>query len=276
MTVLGPEICDLFPEQRSPIPIFNPDLEDGIAVDPESLVDADGGQPALVYSTGAAETHAELIFLMLPSGLPKAILDELVNVQSPKYSPGFANMCKIKLQLRMGHANDILQDIRTAISRISFQWTKNYQAADRKMPKTRSRTAIDNLHKSVSHCRHVYNLCCSRMIALKIPDSVLEKSYQKITNEDVKASTVIREGTERGSTREKLSWIFQTEMEQRGDSDDQVYLREYLRIHWMRARHLQTGGGRSWNWWKTRCSGPGYVLRKNISTGRILVTVHIC
>lgn len=185
VAILGPDICDLFPGQRAPIPIFNSDLEDGVAVDPESSVDGDGGQPALIYSTGAVETHTELIFLMLPSGLPKAMLDKLVNVSSPQYNAMFANLCKIELQLRMGHANNILQDIQTAISRISFQWTKNYYAADWKMPKTRSCTAIDNLHKSVSHCRRVYNLCRSRMIALNIQEDVLNRSYQKITNEDV-------------------------------------------------------------------------------------------
>jgi hypothetical protein len=230
VAMLGEDICENFGDSNTAI-VLHPEDNDDESDQVTAPVPDD------------SDTPAERILLMLPSALGDYI----------RTKPSMASICARELDLRRGHANDALQDIRTAISHKSFQYTQGYRIASAKSMKTRSRAAVDNLSKMVGHSRRVYSLCRERMLKLGLPAEEQISAYQIITDKDVHTSTAIRTPNERGQSRYQLSWIFTTELQRMENQNPNQYLSECkcppeilcrttfiflidYRIHWLRGR----------------------------------------
>jgi hypothetical protein len=115
----------------------------------------------------------------------------------------------LELSYRIQHAENHLNRIRDLIAEKSFQFSHVIRVAPRKDVNTRSRAEVKKLNLKISvHCR-LYTQCRARLITLGAPPEVADR-FQILTTEDVKASTVVVNPNEPGSTRLKLSWIWQT------------------------------------------------------------------
>lgn len=116
---------------------------------------------------------------------------------------------KLELSHRISHAELHLSRIRDLIAEKSFQFSHVIRVAPRKSVNTRSRAEVKKLNLQISvHCR-LYTQCRARVIQLGADPETINR-LQSLSTEDVKASTAIVNPNEPGSTRLKLSWIWQT------------------------------------------------------------------
>lgn len=109
----------------------------------------------------------------------------------------------------MSTAEEQLNHIRNLIAEKSFQFSHVIRVSPRKGVTTRARAAVRKLNNQIAeHCRF-YSRCRSSLVILGAETSTL--SQLKVLNPvDVIASTAVLNPNEPGSTRIKLSWIWQT------------------------------------------------------------------
>ena len=116
---------------------------------------------------------------------------------------------QLEITHRIKHADQHLNRIRDLIAEKSFQYSHVIRVAPRKAVNTRSRAQVKKINLEISvHCR-LYTQCRARLIKLGAPPEITNR-FEELTTEDVKASTVIVNPNETGSTQLKLSWIWQT------------------------------------------------------------------
>jgi hypothetical protein len=115
----------------------------------------------------------------------------------------------LELSHRILHAEYHLNRIRDLIADKSFQYSHVIRVSPRKSVNTRSRAAVKKLTLQISHHSRLYSQCRSRLEPLGADRGTLIR-LRKLTPDDVKASTAILNPNEPGSTRLKLSWIWQT------------------------------------------------------------------
>lgn len=115
----------------------------------------------------------------------------------------------LELSHRIVHADHHLTRIRDLIAEKSFQYSHVIRVAPRKGVNIHSRAAVKKLNFQISvHCRQ-YSQCRTRLLRLGA-DPATQSRLRVLTPDDVKASTAIVNPNEPGSTRLKLSWIWQT------------------------------------------------------------------
>ena len=115
----------------------------------------------------------------------------------------------LELSHRISQADHHLNRIRDLIAEKSFQFSHVIRVAPRKTVNTRSRTEVRKVNLQISvHCR-LYTQCRNRLIKLGAPPDTISQ-FRVLTVDDVKASTAIINPNEPGSTKLKLSWIWQS------------------------------------------------------------------
>jgi hypothetical protein len=185
-------------------------------------------------------------------------LPAIENYLIPLPSNGNVSLCHsdIKISLRSSRAEHHLTCICELIAEKSFQYSHVIHVSTRKGPTTRSRATVKNLNSEiVLHCR-LYTQCQACLITLGVDQS----HFKVLTPEDVKASTAILKPNDFGSTRLKLSWIWESSDGHRfglagpggSGSGSDINLIECMypfiliiryislfvvrRVHWLRAR----------------------------------------
>ena len=119
-----------------------------------------------------------------------------------------ATYAQLEISHRISHAEHHLSRIRDIIAEKSFQYSHVIRVSPRKAVNTRSRAAVKKLNLQIAvHCR-LYSQCRARLIKLGADPATISQ-FQILTIDDVKASTAIVNPNEPGSTRLKLSWIWQ-------------------------------------------------------------------
>lgn len=204
----------------------------------------DSGQPSEVLPLEAFRTapgtKPEKSRLALPSVFPAQYLESL----------GLSTLRRQELELRRGQANDALHNIRMAIGQKSFQYTTNMRAGEGSTGvKTRSRTVIQDLGRTIAAHRRIYYKSRMSMIDLGIDKEELNSTYRNIEDKDVQTDTTIHDPNRPGAAKEHLSWIFTVGRPQLTESsymEECVFfslslvsiLKKLLdyRVHWLRAR----------------------------------------
>jgi hypothetical protein len=129
----------------------------------------------------------------------------------------------VELELRIHQAARSLETLRDLIADKSFQYSHVIRIAPRKGVRTRARSTIAKLNHRISyHCR-VYGMSRTAMVNLKA-DAALLKKYRTLEREDIRSSTALLNPNEPGSSKLKLSWIWQTGST--GDQGGSEVLRE--------------------------------------------------
>ncbi|KAF8057043.1 hypothetical protein FPV67DRAFT_1677798 [Lyophyllum atratum] len=161
---------------------------------------------------------------------PESVLLPLPSALVDNTSP----LREVELSLRQTHVDKLLHDLREAIAEKSFLYSHVVRVAPRKNVRTRSRTTILKIDQSIAGLSAAYTKSRAVFERLGAPSSTFEK-YKILDKDDVKGSTAILDPNIPGSTRQRLSWIWQMgEIEACGDSDGTM--REFERVHYLRAR----------------------------------------
>lgn len=163
----------------------------------------------------------------------------------------------LELSHRIEHADHHLGQIRDLIAEKSFQYSHVIRVSPRKGVNTQSRAAVKKLNLQISVQCRLYTQCRSKLLTLGADPTILNR-FQALKTEDVKSSTAIVNPNEPGSTRIKLSWIWQTAGGHRwgltsgseAGADRNIFECKFLlpscifdhslftvrRVHWLRAR----------------------------------------
>ena len=115
----------------------------------------------------------------------------------------------VELHLRVRQAANTLTSLRDLIAEKSFQYSDVIRVAPSKGVRTRARSTIATLNYRIGyHCR-VYNRCRSAMVKLGAEKEVLD-NFRILNRQDIRSSSALLNPNEPGSSRLKLSWIWQT------------------------------------------------------------------
>lgn len=115
----------------------------------------------------------------------------------------------LELTFRLRKAESILTQIRDLIAEKSFKYTDEIRKAPRKGVRTRGRTSIIELNRRLSFLCQVYAWNRARMVDLKADKDTLDL-YQILETDHVRCSTAVLKPNQPGSTKLKLSWIWQS------------------------------------------------------------------
>ncbi|KAF8801026.1 hypothetical protein BYT27DRAFT_7227064 [Phlegmacium glaucopus] len=139
--------------------------------------------------------------------------------------PSNGNVSAVHRELELSHrislANHYLNGLQNLIVEKSFQFSHVIRVSQRKGVTTRSRASVKKLNLDIAvHCR-MYAHCRAWLIALGA-NAATQSRLRVLTIGDVQASTAVINPNEPGSTKLKLSWIWQTA--------------GVRCVHWLRAR----------------------------------------
>ena len=109
---------------------------------------------------------------------------------------------------RISMAGEQLHHIRNLIAEKSFQFSHVIRVSPRKAVMTRARAAVKKLNNQIAeHCRF-YARCRSSLLLLQADQSILSQ-FRVLNPGDIVGSTAILKPNQPGSTKIKLSWIWQ-------------------------------------------------------------------
>ena len=177
--------------------------------------------------------------IALPSALP----------QQSSHRISLSRLMNKELELRKGHANDCLAEIRTIIGQQAFQYKKILRPAHNKSNRTRARSSIQNVQRTLMLKSRLYKRTRKAMLSCNIDLDKLDSVYKELTSNDIRVSTAVDSPNVAGSTRTYLSWIWTSHQ---GVTADDNHLTEcelfsvclnlahptktVYRVHWLRAR----------------------------------------
>ena len=143
------------------------------------------------------EPQPELACLPMPSSLPRGS-DQRVFLH---------HLIRKELELRKGHANDCLAAVRQILAQEAFQYKKILRAARDKVHRTRARSSIQKVHRSLVLQSRIYSRTRKAMESLGIDPVLFETEYQVLSRSDIHVSTAIVDPNEWGQSQMRLSWI---------------------------------------------------------------------
>lgn len=115
----------------------------------------------------------------------------------------------LELKFRIRKAQSLLTEIRDLIAEKSFKYTDEIRNAPRKGVRTRGRTSIIELNRRLSFLCQAYTWNRGRMADLKA-DKAITDLYQALEADHVRCSTAVLNPNKAGSTKLKLSWVWQS------------------------------------------------------------------
>ena len=190
----------------------NPLAFDDLDKPKENSCDHDVGAPNSLYPA----THAT------GEGMPNIVPVEMRQLPLPSSCSSCPGPDRAaELSLRISQAERTIHALCDAIADKSFQYSHVIRVAPRKHVHTRARATITKLNNVIAyHCR-VYSHYQAAMVRLGASDSVLER-YQILLKEHVKSSSALLNPNEPGSSRVRLSWIWQSNISGASSSSSSV------------------------------------------------------
>ena len=159
--------------------------------------DWDPNDPPDVHPNGA---QPELLSIALPSALPMQSSNRVLLIR----------LMTTELELRKGHANDCLAEMRSTIGQQAYQCKKLLKPALTKAHRTRARSSIQNVHRTLILQTRIYNRTRNAMLSLGMELDTLDSVYKPLTKDDISVSSAVTDPNVTGSSRTKLSWIWTT------------------------------------------------------------------
>jgi len=153
--------------------------------------------PPLIHPAGA---QPESFSIALPSALPPQSSHRVLLLR----------LLTVELALRKGHANDCLTEIRTTIGQQAYQCKKLLKPAQTKTHRTRARSSIQNVHRTLILQTRIYSRSRNAMLSLGMELETLDSLYKPLTKDDISVSSAVSDPNVAGSSRTKLSWIWTT------------------------------------------------------------------
>ncbi|KAI5990270.1 hypothetical protein EDC04DRAFT_2912013 [Pisolithus marmoratus] len=159
------------------------------------------------------ELASELMSIWMPSSIGAAKLMEL----------GLHGLLKEERELRIGQANDCLDQLRTDLG-------------NKAMEGTRSKKEIQKVVARVN--KHVRSYQRARQAILQLdPDVNIKERYQEIQPEDLAVSKEVTEENRFGQGTSKLAWFWMMDGDERQlNVEAGGLMAEFYRINWLKAR----------------------------------------
>lgn len=133
------------------------------------------------------------------------------------------SMMAAEIKIRIGQADETLHEIRTIVGHKSYVFREELRKMHGVKNKTRKWDKVDRISNALRRECRIYNRCRDAMESLNPEHSCL-KRYQKLSLDDVKASTAVVAENEPGNRGPNLSWIWT--MNVKGDTDSVDWLEE--------------------------------------------------
>ncbi|KAI6105234.1 hypothetical protein EDD16DRAFT_1524338 [Pisolithus croceorrhizus] len=169
---------------------------------------------------------SELMSIWMPSSIGAAKLTEL----------GLHDLLKEERELRIGQANDCLDQLRTDLRNMAMLYQQNFRAANSTREGTRTKKEIQKVVARVN--KHARSYQRARQAILRLdPDANTAERYQEILPEDLVVSKEVTEENRLGQGTSKLAWFWVMDS---GKSQLNVeaggLMEESYRINWLKAR----------------------------------------
>lgn len=124
-----------------------------------------------------------------------------------------------ELNLRIGHANDILQQLRILLAKKSFLFRTSVRSANSQQRKTRARKETSVVEKAVRHQVKLYYRTRAAMVRLGATEAVSSK-YQALQPEQIKVSTAVVDPNARGQRLTQMPWFWRVNIREDVDEDE--------------------------------------------------------
>jgi len=168
-------------------------LEEDVSEDEE----ADEDNPTI--STADPERQ------LLP--FPSAVPDDCFTELSPDRWSVIGDLIHTELEIREGHGADALEQVRTAIIHLSWQYKNVVRTATSGVQKTRGWDKIKSLNQTWKMQRRLYNH--NRNIMMKIGDGTgVSDKYPFLDVKDCTVSTTVANPNSAGQSSDRLSWLW--------------------------------------------------------------------
>jgi hypothetical protein len=210
-------------------------LEEDVSEDEE----ADEENPTI----SAADPERQL--LPLPSTVPDGCLREL----PPDRWSVIGDLRNIELSIRKGHGADALEQVRTAMIHLSWQYKNILRTATSGVQKTRAWDKIKLLNHTWKLQRRVYNQ--NRIVMINLGEGTgVAGEYPFLDIKDCTVSTTITNRNSAGQSSDRLPWFmasFQGSAAAEGEHENEckvlppltstklIFIQVY-RVNWLRAR----------------------------------------
>ncbi|KAI6101034.1 hypothetical protein EV401DRAFT_1894234 [Pisolithus croceorrhizus] len=172
------------------------------------------------------ELASELMSIWMPSSIESAKLTEL----------GLVNLLKEERELRIGQANDCLDQLRTDLGNKAMLYQQNFWTANSSREGTRTKKEIQKVVARIN--KHVRGYQRARQAILRLDPNVdMAEKYQEILPNDLAVSKEVTEENRFGQGTSKLAWFWMMEGEQSQLSlQGGGLMEEFYRINWLKAR----------------------------------------
>lgn len=200
-SILGAKVENLHDLQRRAVLDFQ-------RIEPYSIVDADifdysdeedtvTEEVPLPADSLPAESFGTVPIELCPLSIPSTAL----SVDHPLRS--------IELGLRILQAKRCLHALREAIADKSFQYLHVIRKASRQAMRLRSRKTIIKLNNQLTYYSRIYYRCRAALLRLGADEQTMQV-FQVLKKEDLKASTALINPNTPGSTKVRVSWLWES------------------------------------------------------------------
>jgi hypothetical protein len=150
--------------------------------------------------TDADPEHQQLPF-------PSAVPHDHIRSLSVEQKSSLSSLRETELQIRRGHGDDSLDQVRTAVIHLSWQFKNKVRKASSVVQTTRAWDKVKALNRVWKLQRRVYNY--NRTVMMQLGDKdVIGVNYPFLELSDCKVSTAISNPNAPGQSSDRLPWFW--------------------------------------------------------------------
>ena len=140
---------------------------------------------------------------------PSAVPDECINQLPAEYWSVIGDLRNAELEIRQGHAADALDQVRTAVIHLSWEYKNHVRRSTSGVQKTRAWDKIKLLNSSLRLQRRVYNY--NRAVMLRIGEETgVGDKFPFLDSDDCIASTTVTNRNSAGQSSTRLTWLWRS------------------------------------------------------------------
>ncbi|KAI5985404.1 hypothetical protein EDC04DRAFT_2615392 [Pisolithus marmoratus] len=170
------------------------------------------------------ELASELMSIWMPSSIAAAKLMEL----------GLQDLLTEERDLRIGQANDCLDQLRTDLGNKAMLYQLNFWTANSTREGTRTKKEIQKVVSRVNKYVRSYQRARQAILQLNTGGNMAER-YHEIQPEDLAVSKEVTEESRSGQGTSKWFWMMNGEQSQLNGGAG-GFMEEFYRINWLKAR----------------------------------------
>ncbi|KAI6009703.1 hypothetical protein EDC04DRAFT_2581541 [Pisolithus marmoratus] len=126
---------------------------------------------------------------------------------------GLHDLLKEELELRIGQANDCLDQLQTDLGSKAMLYRQNFRTANSTREGTRTKREIQKVVVRINKHVRSYQRARKAILRLDLNDNIGEK-YQEIQPEDLAVSKEVTEENRFGQGVSKMAWFWMVDGEQ--------------------------------------------------------------